>query len=161
MLKNPDFEDMKGYDATAKSPKIAGWGFWRSNPSQGTYGLETLPNGGHGAFFSNIQNACFIQHHPAEYGDMYEFSVKVWRSNPNENASVRIRWMDEKGRWCSEKEDRSEQAREPGEDGWCTVTVVAKVPVKAHRVSVLLCGADVKGKVVFDDAKLVKCPTGD
>ncbi|MBP5639252.1 MAG: hypothetical protein J6X55_07230 [Victivallales bacterium] len=161
MLKNHDFEDLKGYDAAAKSPKVAEWSFWQSRLSKGTYGLENLPNGGHGVFFSNILNACFLQTHPAEYGDTYVFSAKVWRSNPNEKASVTIRWQDENGRWCSEEADRSEPAGKPGEDGWCTVTVVAKVPASAHKISVLLSGADVKGKVVFDDAKLVKCPIGD
>ena len=158
LLKNPDFEDLTGYDATAAKPKVQHWAFWQSAQSRGTYGLDRGAGSAHGAFFANVLNACYLQTYPVKFGETYVFSAKIWRENPDETATLRFRWQDADGKWCCEEEDRTVEAGKPDADGWCTASVCVTVPAGVKFTAVLLGGADVKGKVIFDDAKLVKCP---
>ena len=158
LLKNPDFEDLTGYDATAAKPKVQHWAFWQSAQSRGTYGLDRGAGSAHGAFFANVINACYLQTYPVKFGETYVFSAKIWRENPDETATLRFRWQDADGKWCCEEEDRTVEAGKPDADGWCTARVCVTVPAGVKFTAVLLGGADVKGKVIFDDAKQVKCP---
>ena len=155
LVANGEFVLEEATDAEGRTVRYcaggppAGWGTWQEETSHGTFSWDReTGSAAPGAARSNgVADGCFIQSHAAEPGETY--AVRAVRKLAGRGeASIRVRWQTDEGRWTHETEDVLIYAEGPREE-WAELFGVAEVPPDAGRLVILL---GMRGQQAAEDA---------
>ena len=115
-----------------------GWVFWRKNPNEGSFGLDTTT--GMGDSFSvkasGVDEGCFIHSIDVKPGEIY--ACEAFKKG-GENSRMKIRWMHDKKWLITYKYDVTIPfCGEPDEQGWQRAFGFVQVPPEANRLHLLI-----------------------
>ncbi len=129
-----------------------GWAFWRRDPKEGSFGLDTAA--GMGDSFSvrasGVSDGCFILSVSVKPGQVY--ACEAFKKGGSD-SDIHVRWMrDSKWIVTTKYDVRFPFAQEQNEQGWRRAFGFIKVPPDANRL-LLLFGTKLKPEetVWFDN----------